>query len=38
VWWQPEKGDPYRRLDRADAAALRAQFETRGRAAVLEAV
>ena len=38
VWWQPEKGDPYRRLDRVDADALRDQFETRGRAAALEAV
>ncbi len=38
VWWQPEKGEPYRRFDAADADALRDQFEARGRAAALEAV
>ena len=38
VWWQPQKGDAYRRLEPADVDALREQFETRGRAAALEAV
>jgi fatty-acyl-CoA synthase len=38
VWWQPEKGGQYRRMDRADVDELRRQFEARGRTAVLEAV
>jgi fatty-acyl-CoA synthase len=35
VWWRPEKTGPYRRLEPADLAALRAQFEAAGRAHVL---
>ena len=38
VWWQPEKGGPYRRLESKDADALREQFVERGRAAALDAV
>lgn len=38
VWWQPEKGAAYRRLEPADADELRKQFAARGRAAALEAV
>ena len=37
VWWQPEKGGPYRRLTPADADALRAEFAARGHERVLEA-
>jgi fatty-acyl-CoA synthase len=37
VWWQPEKGGPYRRLTVADVDALRAEFAARGRQPVLEA-
>jgi fatty-acyl-CoA synthase len=38
VWWQPEKGAPYRRLEPGDADTLREQFAARGRTGVLEAV
>jgi len=37
VWWQPEKGEAYRRLTPADVDALRAEFAARGRRPVLEA-
>ncbi|MGH9014319.1 MAG: AMP-binding protein [Acidimicrobiia bacterium] len=35
VWWQPEKGAPYRRLEPADADGLRDAFASRGRLAAL---
>jgi fatty-acyl-CoA synthase len=38
VWWQPEKGAPYRCLGPGDIEALREQFAARGRAAALDAV
>ncbi len=38
VWWRPEKGAPYRRLEPADVDALREQFTARGRVAALDAV
>ena len=38
VWWRPEKGAPYRRLEPADVEALREQFAARGRVAALDAV
>ena len=37
VWWQPEKGGPYRRLVPEDVDSLRAEFVARGRQPVLEA-
>jgi fatty-acyl-CoA synthase len=37
VWWRPGKSGPYRRLEAADAAALRAEFESAGRAHLLRA-
>jgi fatty-acyl-CoA synthase len=37
VWWQPEKGEAYRRLTPADAEMLRAEFAARGHERVLEA-
>ena len=37
VWWRREKGGPYVRLTAADRHALRAEFETHGRAHVLDA-
>jgi fatty-acyl-CoA synthase len=37
VWWQPEKGDPYRRVTPEDIDALRAQFAARDRLAALDA-
>jgi fatty-acyl-CoA synthase len=36
VWWQPEKGAPYRRLEPADADGLRDAFASRGRLAALD--
>jgi fatty-acyl-CoA synthase len=38
VWWQPEKGAPYRRVDPADVDGLRDAFASRGRLAALDAV
>jgi fatty-acyl-CoA synthase len=38
VWWQPEKGGQYRRMEPADVEDLRRKFQARGRAAALEAV
>jgi fatty-acyl-CoA synthase len=38
VWWRPDKRGPYRRMTSNDVAALRADFEQRGRSEVLEAV
>jgi fatty-acyl-CoA synthase len=38
VWWRPEKGAPFRRLEPADAEGLRKEFEARGRSATLDAV
>ena len=38
VWWRPEKGAAYRRLDAADVEQLRKEFEARGRTAALDAV
>jgi fatty-acyl-CoA synthase len=38
VWWRPDRDGPYRRLDRADAAALHDEFERAGRAHLLDAV
>jgi fatty-acyl-CoA synthase len=37
VWWQPAKGDPYRRMTADDVAALAREFEARGRTAALAA-
>jgi fatty-acyl-CoA synthase len=34
VWWQPERGGPYRRLTPEDAEALEAELERNGRAAL----
>jgi fatty-acyl-CoA synthase len=34
VWWQPERGDPYRRLTPDDVDALAAELERNGRAAL----
>jgi len=36
VWWQPEKGDPYRRLEPGDADLLSEEFAARGRGTVLD--
>jgi fatty-acyl-CoA synthase len=38
VWWQSTRREPYRRLTADDVAALRREFEARGRAAVLAAM
>jgi len=38
VWWQPEPGGAYRRLEPADATALSEQFAARGRAGALDTV
>ena len=38
VWWRPEKGGAYRRLEAADVEQLRKEFESRGRIAALDAV
>ena len=38
VWWRPDRDGGYRRLTAGDVAALRAEFEARGRTAALEAV
>jgi fatty-acyl-CoA synthase len=38
VWWQPTAREPYRRLTADDVAALRREFEARGRAGVLAAM
>jgi fatty-acyl-CoA synthase len=35
VWWRPERGGPYRELSDDDRAALAAEFEAAGRAALL---
>ena len=35
VWWQPRRGEPYRRFTEADAAALAAEFDEHGRAHLL---
>jgi fatty-acyl-CoA synthase len=37
VWWQPEKGAPYRLMSPGDVAALRDEFAARGHERVLEA-
>jgi fatty-acyl-CoA synthase len=37
VWWQPEKGGPYRQMTPADVEALHKQFAARGHERVLEA-
>jgi fatty-acyl-CoA synthase len=37
VWWQPEKGGPYRQMSVADLDALRHEFASRGHERVLEA-
>jgi fatty-acyl-CoA synthase len=37
VWWQPAKGDPYRRLTAEHVTALAREFEERGRTAALAA-
>jgi len=36
VWWQREKGAPYRRMTRPDVDALRKEFAARGHERVLE--
>jgi fatty-acyl-CoA synthase len=36
VWWQPEKGEPYRPMSRDDVGALRREFAARGHERVLE--
>jgi fatty-acyl-CoA synthase len=36
VWWQPEKGAPYRPMTAADVDALRREFAARGHERVLE--
>jgi acyl-CoA synthetase (AMP-forming)/AMP-acid ligase II len=36
VWWQPEKGAPYRPMSPADVDALRQEFVARGHERVLE--
>jgi fatty-acyl-CoA synthase len=36
VWWQPEKGAPYRPMSAADVDALRKEFAARGHERVLE--
>lgn len=38
VWWRPGRDPAYRPLDRADAAALRAEFAAHGRTHVLTAL
>jgi fatty-acyl-CoA synthase len=38
IWWRAERRGAYRAMTPRDVAALRAQFEQRGRAEVLEAV
>jgi fatty-acyl-CoA synthase len=35
VWWRPGRTGPYRKLERTDADALRAEFERAGRAHLL---
>jgi fatty-acyl-CoA synthase len=37
LWWQPEKGGPYRPMSHADVDALRQEFAARGHERVLEA-
>jgi fatty-acyl-CoA synthase len=37
VWWQPEKGVPYRRMSASDVDSLRREFAARGHERVLEA-
>jgi hypothetical protein len=34
VWWQPERGGPYRRLTPDDVEALAAELARNGRAAL----
>ncbi len=36
VWWMPEKGLPYRRLQEQDRGEIRSRFEQRGRIAALD--
>jgi fatty-acyl-CoA synthase len=36
VWWQREKGEPYRRMSAGDVDALRREFAARGHERVLE--
>jgi fatty-acyl-CoA synthase len=36
VWWRPEKGDGYRRLEADDARAIRQRFAERGRESALD--
>jgi fatty-acyl-CoA synthase len=36
VWWQREKGGPYRRMGTDDVDALRREFAARGHERVLE--
>ena len=36
VWWKPERGVPYRRLDENDVDRIRRRFSERGRAAALQ--
>jgi fatty-acyl-CoA synthase len=38
IWWRPGRRGAYRAMTLREVAALRAQFEQRGRAEVLEAV
>ena len=35
VWWQPERGRPYRRLTPDDALSLHRQFDLNGRGSLL---
>ncbi|HEX2772947.1 MAG TPA: hypothetical protein VHN18_11030, partial [Micromonosporaceae bacterium] len=35
VWWQPERGGPYRRLTAGDVAALAVELERNGRAVLV---
>ena len=38
MWWRPEKAGGYRPVEPGDVEQLRKEFESRGRAAVLDAV
>ena len=38
VWWKPEKGAAYRRLEQQDVEAIRGEFDRRGRRSALQAL